>query len=147
MPQALLDELSQRPTKAIPEKDRRRIIERIRGPSSEPRPFGVEKRPPAPRKPREPLLDRNHPEQDGISIPIELVMGVPVVTGRSSRGVVRAEIGGRRLTIKAGVLPPTLQMMFGLLLGPDGWIVGSDFFRGRKIEIDYARERFIDIQS
>ncbi len=28
---------------AIPEKDRRRIIERIRGLSSEPRPFGVEK--------------------------------------------------------------------------------------------------------
>ena len=134
------------------------------------------------------LLERNHAEQDGISIPIELVMGVPVVMGRSSRGVVRAvidsgasisyvpaalvegltpvgrrkdfypgfgefetdvwrvraEIGGRRLTIQAGVLPPTLQMMFGLLLGPDGWIVGSDFFRGRKIEIDYARERFID---
>ena len=28
---------------AIPEKDRRRIIERIRGLSGEPRPFGVEK--------------------------------------------------------------------------------------------------------
>ncbi len=137
------------------------------------------------------LLDRNHPEQEGISIPIELVMGVPVVTGRSRRGIVRAvidsgasisyvpaalvegltpvgrkkdfypgfgefetdvwrvraQIGGRRLTIKAGMLPPTLQMMFGLLLRPDGWIVGSDFFRGRKIEIDYARQRFIDIVS
>ncbi len=136
------------------------------------------------------LLDRNQPQQDGVAIPIELVMGVPVVTGRSSRGVVRAvidsgasisyvpaalvegltpigrrrdfypgfgefetdvwrvraEIGGRRLTIQAGVLPPTLHEMFELLLGPDGWIVGSDFFRGRKIEIDYARERFIDIQ-
>jgi len=134
------------------------------------------------------LLDVNDPLVEGRSIPFELVMGVPVVTGRSSRGAVRAivdsgasisyvpatlvegltpigrrkdfypgfgefetdvwrvraEIGGRRLTIKAGVLPPTLHMMFGLLLGPDGWIVGSDFFRGRKIEIDYSRLRFVD---
>ncbi|MGI9042780.1 MAG: hypothetical protein ACR2GK_01500, partial [Gemmatimonadaceae bacterium] len=58
---------------------------------------------------------------------------------------VRAEIGGRRLTIKAGVLPPTLQMMFGLLLGPDGWIVGSDFFRNRAVVVDYQGGRFIDI--
>jgi hypothetical protein len=137
------------------------------------------------------LLDRNFPYPDGVSIPFELVMGVPVVTARSGQGAVRVvvdsgasvsyvpaalveglapvdrrkdfypgfgefetdiwrvrvEIGGRRLTIKAGVLPPTLQMMFGLLLGPDGWIVGSDFFRGRKILVDYAQQRFVDIQS
>lgn len=135
------------------------------------------------------VLERYHPTAEGISIPMELVMGVPVVTGHSSRGTVRAvidsgaalsyvpadivagltptgkrtdfypgfgefetdvwrvraEVGGRRLTTSAGVLPPTLQMMFGLLLGSDGWIIGSDFFRGRKIEIDYAGERFVDI--
>ena len=88
-------------------------------------------------------------------MPVELVEGLTPVGRRkdfypgfgefeTDVWRVRAEIGGRRLTIQAGVLPPTLQMTFGLLLGPDGWIVGSDFFRGRKIEIDYARGRFID---
>jgi hypothetical protein len=47
--------------------------------------------------------------------------------------------------VTAGVLPPTLQMMFGLLLGNDGWIIGSDFFRERVIEIDYPRQRFVDV--
>ena len=124
----------------------------------------------------------------GLAIPIELVMGVPVVTGRSNRGRVRAvidsgaslsyvpadvvegltpigkrkdfypgfgefetdvwrvraDIGGRRIVISAGILPPMLQMMFGLILGADGWIVGSDFFRNRVMVIDYANLRIVD---
>jgi hypothetical protein len=36
-----------------------------------------------------------------------------------------------------------LQMMFGLLLGRDGWIIGSDFFRNRVTVIDYPDNRII----
>jgi hypothetical protein len=137
------------------------------------------------------VLNHHEPTTAGMSIPFELAMGVPVVTGRSSNGPVRAIVdsgapisyvptalvegltpigrrkdfypgfgefetdvwrvrtvlGRRRLTLQAGVLPPTLQMMFGMILGPEGWIVGSDFFRGRKIEIDYGRQRFVDISA
>jgi hypothetical protein len=133
------------------------------------------------------ILRPDTPAPSGVSIPIELVMGVPVVTGHSSHGVVRAildsgaslsyvpaevvrnlaptgrrkdfypglgefetdvwrlrvEIGGQRLAISAGVLPPMLQMMFGLLLGRDGWIIGSDFFRNRVTVIDYPDNRII----
>ncbi len=39
----LITKSASKELEAIPEKDRRRIIERIRGLSSEPRPFGVEK--------------------------------------------------------------------------------------------------------
>ena len=38
-----------------------------------------------------------------------------------------------------------LQMMFGLVLGADGWIVGSDFFRNRVIVIDYQNGRIVDV--
>jgi hypothetical protein len=135
------------------------------------------------------ILGRNNPQPHGLAIPIDLVMGVPVVTGRSSRGRVRAvidsgaslsyvpadvvqgltpigkrsdfypgfgefetdvwrvraEIGGRRLTISAGILPPMLQVMFGMILGADGWIVGSDFFRNRVMVIDYPNSRIVDV--
>ncbi|HUR00750.1 MAG TPA: DUF6569 family protein, partial [Gemmatimonadaceae bacterium] len=128
---------------------------------------------------------------DGLSIPIELVMGVPVVRGRSGtkrisavidsgaslsyvpadvvEGLtpvgkrkdfypgfgefetdvwrIRADIGGRRLLINAGILPPMLQMMFGMILGSDGWIVGSDFFRNRTIIVDYPRGRLVDVTA
>ncbi len=134
------------------------------------------------------ILARAARVPDGVSIPIELLMGVPVVTGRSGNGAVRVvidsgaslsyvpaaivegftpvgkrkdfypgfgefetdvwrvpvELGGRRFRISAGVLPPMLQMMFGLILGPDGWIIGSDFFRNRVIVIDYPTNRIID---
>lgn len=137
------------------------------------------------------LLERDASSPQGLSIPIELVMGVPVVTGRSANGTVRAvidsgaslsyvpadvvkgltptgrrkdfypgfgefetdvwrvraEIGGRRLTISAGILPPMLQMMFGMILGADGWIVGSDFFRNRVTVIDYPDGRIIDVTN
>jgi len=57
----------------------------------------------------------------------------------------RAELEGRVLEVTAGVLPPTVQMRFGGLLGRDSWIIGSDFFRERVIEIDYGRQRFVDL--
>ncbi|MEO8194391.1 MAG: hypothetical protein ABI681_11130, partial [Gemmatimonadales bacterium] len=57
---------------------------------------------------------------------------------------VPVELGGRRFRISAGVLPPMLQMMFGVILGPDGWIIGSDFFRNRVMVIDYPTNRIID---
>jgi hypothetical protein len=135
------------------------------------------------------LFGRSITDSRGFTIPIELVMGVPVVTGRSTHGRVRAvidsgaslsyvpanvvqgltpigkrsdfypgfgefetdvwrvraEIGGRRITISAGILPPMLQLMFGLILGANGWIVGSDFFRNRVMVIDYPNNRIIDV--
>jgi hypothetical protein len=134
------------------------------------------------------ILNGNETMPRGFAIPVELVMGVPAVTGRSSRGRVRAvidsgaslsyvpaevvqgltpvgkrsdfypgfgefetdvwrvrvEIGGRTITISAGILPPMLQMMFGLVLAANGWIVGSDFFRNRRMVIDYPNNRIID---
>jgi hypothetical protein len=131
----------------------------------------------------------DRPSVDGQIVPMELVMGVPVVRARTNRGAVRAvidsgasisyvprdvvngltpvgkradfypgfggfethvyrlraEVGERILDVTAGVLPPMLQMMFGLLLGNDGWIIGSDFFRERVIEIDYLRQRLVDL--
>jgi hypothetical protein len=38
-----------------------------------------------------------------------------------------------------------LQMMFGLVLGADGWIVGGDFFRNRVMVIDYPNGRIVDV--
>lgn len=133
------------------------------------------------------ILLPHHPMPSGRSIPIELVMGVPVVTGRSTSGPVRSvidsgaslsyvpaaivngltpigkrkdfypgfgefetdvwrvrvEIGGRRFSVSAGVLPPMLQTMSGMILGTDGWIIGSDFFRNRITVIDYPGRRLI----
>jgi hypothetical protein len=57
----------------------------------------------------------------------------------------RVEVGARLVDVTAGVLPPLLHTMFGPLLGNDGWIIGSDFFRERTIEIDYAGQRFVDL--
>lgn len=133
------------------------------------------------------ILSPNAGPLRGRTIPLELVMGVPVVTGRSALGPVRAvigssaalsyvpsnvveglapagkhrdffpgfgefetdmwrvrtEIGGRSLILSAGILPPMLQMMLALVLGADGWIIGSDFFRDRVTIIDYPSERLI----
>jgi hypothetical protein len=51
------------------------------------------------------------------------------------------EIRERRVSLRAGVLPEMLQLLFGMLLGPEGWIIGSDFFRDRAILVAYrARE-------
>ena len=131
----------------------------------------------------------NDARGDGDAIPIELVMGVPVVNGRTRRGPVRAvidsgaslsyvptdaargltpvgtqldfypgfgefetkvyrlqvELGTRTVDLTAGVLPPLLYTMLGLMVGNDGWIIGTDFFKERRIEIDYAGQRFVDL--
>jgi hypothetical protein len=58
---------------------------------------------------------------------------------------VRVEVGRRVLDLAAGVLAPPLSSMLALVLGTDGWIVGSDFFRDRSIEIDYAGQQFVDL--
>jgi hypothetical protein len=40
-----------------------------------------------------------------------------------------------------------LRTMFGLILGPDGWIIGSDFFRDRVMVIDYPARCFVDLTA
>jgi len=57
----------------------------------------------------------------------------------------RVEIGARSVDVTAGVLPAGLNATFGRLLGGDGWIIGTDFFRDRTIEIDYAGQRFVEL--
>lgn len=58
---------------------------------------------------------------------------------------VSVTLSGREVELRAGVLPETLQMLFAMLLGPDGWIIGSDFFRDRAILLDYAGGRVLDM--
>jgi hypothetical protein len=36
-------------------------------------------------------------------------------------------------------------MLFSLLLGPDGWIIGSDFFRDRATLLDYRWGHVLDL--
>ncbi len=123
------------------------------------------------------------------SIPIETVMGVPLIDasfgGRGIRAVldsgaalsyapraavqgltsvgtytdfypgigvfetetwnVEVHVGERAIQTTVGVLPEMLQTMFGLLLGDNGWILGVDFFRNRRILLDYARHRVLDV--
>ncbi|MGI8402228.1 MAG: ARPP-1 family domain-containing protein [Gemmatimonadaceae bacterium] len=121
--------------------------------------------------------------------PIEIVMGIPVITalhqGRSFRGVVdsgaalsyaprsavaglpeageyqdfypgvggfttptwsaQIRLGEREVTARVGVLPEGLQLLFGMLLGPEGWIIGSEFFRDRAVLIDYRWRHILDL--
>jgi hypothetical protein len=49
---------------------------------------------------------------------------------------VPVQIGGRALTLRAGVLPPLLTMSLELI--SNGWIVGIDFWRDREIALSYA---------
>ncbi|WP_437590024.1 hypothetical protein [Sorangium sp. So ce1000] len=51
-------------------------------------------------------------------------------------------IGGRAVTLEAGVLPPALERPLGALSG--GWIVGSDFFRDRAIVLAYPEGAVYD---
>ncbi len=48
---------------------------------------------------------------------------------------VEIEALGLRQRVRVGVLPPLLAMTLSLL-GPDTWILGADFFRGRRLWID-----------
>lgn len=48
---------------------------------------------------------------------------------------VEAEVCGEPLRLDVGALPDMLQMMLGMI--SEGWIVGREFFAGRKVLIDY----------
>ena len=48
---------------------------------------------------------------------------------------VEVEALGLRQHVRVGVLPPLLAMALSLL-GPDTWILGADFFRGRRLWFD-----------
>lgn len=121
--------------------------------------------------------------------PLEMVMGIPVITtshgGRSIRAVVDSgaalsyaprsvvqglpeagdyqdfypgvgafttptwsvpiRLGERDVNLRVGVLPDALQLLFGMLLGPEGWIIGSEMFRDRTILIDYRWKHILDL--
>lgn len=48
----------------------------------------------------------------------------------------------RRLAFEAGTLPPLLALTLGMIGG--GWILGVDFFRNRRIALDYPGARVVD---
>lgn len=52
-------------------------------------------------------------------------------------------VGGRQITSRFGVLPESLQSRLALV-GLNGWILGSDFFRGRRIILDLQNARLFD---
>lgn len=51
-------------------------------------------------------------------------------------------VAGRALELDAGILPPRLKEAFG-----DAWIIGSDYFAGRVITLDYASGRILDADN
>jgi hypothetical protein len=51
-------------------------------------------------------------------------------------------VGVRLLEVEVGTLPDPLQGMLGRVSA--GWILGSDFFRGRAVVLDYPGRRVID---
>jgi hypothetical protein len=55
-----------------------------------------------------------------------------------STAVVELEIGTVNTELRAGVLPTQAREALGLMGIPE-WIVGSEFFRGRRLWIDLAR--------
>jgi hypothetical protein len=57
----------------------------------------------------------------------------------------RVRLGERDVVLRVGVLPEALQLLFGMLLGPEGWIIGSDFFRDRTVLLDYRWEHILDL--
>jgi len=57
----------------------------------------------------------------------------------------RVRLGERDVVLRVGVLPDALQLLFGMLLGPDGWIIGSEMFRDRAILIDYRWRHILDL--
>lgn len=52
-------------------------------------------------------------------------------------------VGCRRIRGRFGVLPELLALLLAGV-GGTGWIIGSDFFRDRAIQLDLARNRLID---
>ncbi|MBA3752835.1 MAG: hypothetical protein H0X01_01530 [Nitrospira sp.] len=59
----------------------------------------------------------------------------------------QVEVSGRSIDFRAGVLPPMLQLLFGMLVGDSGWILGADFFGDRAILLDYAAGRIIELSG
>jgi hypothetical protein len=57
----------------------------------------------------------------------------------------RVRLGERDVVLRIGVLPEALQLLFGMLLGPEGWIIGSEFFRDRIILLDYRWRHILDL--
>ena len=55
----------------------------------------------------------------------------------------RIRVGSREIEGEFGVLP---ELLGGLLsmIGGSGWILGSDFFRDRAIQLDLGRNRLVD---
>jgi hypothetical protein len=54
-------------------------------------------------------------------------------------------VNGRAVAVTAGVLPSMLGLSLGLIVGPNGWILGIDFFRGRAIVLDLGQGRMWDV--
>lgn len=54
--------------------------------------------------------------------------------------------GARQLELTVGVLPPLLRRLLALL-GPAPWILGSDYFRDRRIFLDLAQGTLIDLTA
>lgn len=57
----------------------------------------------------------------------------------------RVRLGERDVVLRVGVLPEALQLLFGMLLGPEGWIIGSEFFRDRTVLLDYRWKHILDL--
>jgi hypothetical protein len=51
------------------------------------------------------------------------------------------EVGARAINVEFGVLPPSQRLQ---LVATDGWILGSEFFRERRVILDYQNDRVID---
>jgi hypothetical protein len=49
-------------------------------------------------------------------------------------------VGGRAITLEAGVLPPAIARV----VPADGWILGSDFFRDRAVLLSYPDQLVFD---
>ncbi|MGI9139642.1 MAG: ARPP-1 family domain-containing protein [Gemmatimonadaceae bacterium] len=58
---------------------------------------------------------------------------------------VPVRFGEREVAVSVGTLPMQLQLLFSMLLGPEGWIIGSDFFRDRAVYVDYRRGEVVDV--
>lgn len=71
--------------------------------------------------------------------------GVGAFTTPTWHATVR--LGERDVLLRVGVLPDALQLLFGMLLGPEGWIIGSEFFRDRAVLLDYRWSHILDLTN
>ncbi len=68
--------------------------------------------------------------------------GVGVFTVEQYRMAVG--IGARRFDAVFGVLPESLLRLL-TIVGSDGWIIGSDVFRDRRVVLDFPNDRIVDL--